>query len=71
MTIAPGLAKTTVVIGAIAVSMILLGRYVLFTGMAPAPLIQVAQVGTPVAEAFAGLDRNRHVNPGEELLAPS
>jgi len=38
-----------------------LGMYVLFTGMVAAPLIQVAQVGTSVAEAFAGLDRIREL----------
>jgi len=69
-------ALTTVVIGAIGVIMILLGgwairagdvtlgdlgMYVLFTGMVAAPLIQVAQVGTSVAEAFAGLDRIREL----------
>ena len=66
----------TVVIGAIAVIMILLGgnalragtltlgdlgMYVLFAGLVAAPLIQIAQVGTQVAEAFAGLDRIREL----------
>lgn len=69
-------AMTTVVIGAIAVIMILLGgnalragtltlgdlgMYVLFAGLVAAPLIQIAQVGTQVAEAFAGLDRIREL----------
>jgi ABC-type multidrug transport system fused ATPase/permease subunit len=36
-----------------------LGMYVLFTGMATAPLIQVTQVGTKLTEAVAGLDRIR------------
>lgn len=36
-----------------------LGMYVLFTGMATAPLIQVTQVGTRLTEAIAGLDRIR------------
>lgn len=36
-----------------------LGMYVLFTGLATAPLIQMTQVGTRVTEAFAGLDRIR------------
>ncbi len=69
-------AMTTLVIGAIAVIMILLGgnalragaltlgdlgMYVLFAGLVAAPLIQIAQVGTQVAEAFAGLDRIREL----------
>jgi subfamily B ATP-binding cassette protein MsbA len=36
-----------------------LGMYLLFTGLATAPLIQMTQVGTRVTEAFAGLDRIR------------
>jgi ATP-binding cassette, subfamily B, putative efflux pump len=69
-------ALTTVVIGAIGVIMILMGgraimaqeltlgdlaMYLLFTGLVAAPLIQIAQVGTQVAEAFAGLDRIREI----------
>ncbi len=69
-------ALTTVVIGAIGIIMILMGgsairaqevslgdlaMYLLFTGMVAAPLIQIAQVGTQVAEAFAGLDRIREI----------
>ena len=71
-------AVTTLVIGAIGVIMIVMGgravmaqevtlgslaMYLLFTGLVAAPLIQIAQVGTAIAEAFAGLDRIR------ELLA--
>jgi len=69
-------ALTTIVIGAIGVIMILMGgraiqagevtlgdlaMYLLFTGLVAAPLIQVAQVGTQIAEAFAGLDRIREL----------
>jgi len=69
-------ALTTMVIGAIGVIMILMGgraimaqevtlgdlaMYLLFTGLVAAPLIQIAQVGTQVAEAFAGLDRIREI----------
>jgi subfamily B ATP-binding cassette protein MsbA len=36
-----------------------LGMYLLFTGLATAPLLQMTQVGTRVTEAFAGLDRIR------------
>jgi subfamily B ATP-binding cassette protein MsbA len=36
-----------------------LGMYLLFTGLATAPLIQMTQVGTRITEAFAGLDRIR------------
>jgi subfamily B ATP-binding cassette protein MsbA len=69
-------ALTTVVIGAIGVIMILMGgqairaqeltlgdlaMYLLFTGLVAAPLIQIAQVGTALAEAVAGLDRIREL----------
>ena len=69
-------ALTTLVIGAIGVIMILMGghavqagevtlgdlaMYLLFTGLVAAPLIQIAQVGTQIAEAFAGLDRIREL----------
>jgi ABC-type multidrug transport system fused ATPase/permease subunit len=69
-------ALTTVVVGAIGVIMILMGgraimaqevtlgdlaMYLLFTALVAAPLIQIAQVGTQVAEAFAGLDRIREI----------
>jgi subfamily B ATP-binding cassette protein MsbA len=67
---------TILVVGAIAATMILLGgravmsqtltlgdltMYTLCTALVAAPLIQVAQVGTQVAEAFGGLDRIREV----------
>jgi subfamily B ATP-binding cassette protein MsbA len=62
----------TVVVGAIATIMLLMGgralasgdvtlgdlaMFVLYTGLVTAPLIQVAQVGNQLATAFAGLDR--------------
>jgi len=67
---------TTVVVGAIGATMIVMGgrailnqemtlgdlmMYVLFTGMVAAPLIQIASIGTQVSEAFAGLDRVREI----------
>jgi ABC-type multidrug transport system fused ATPase/permease subunit len=67
---------TTVVVGSIAIIMIVMGggalrdqtltlgdlsMYVLYTGLVAAPLIQIAQVGTQIAEAFAGLDRIREL----------
>ena len=69
-------ALTTGVIGVIGVILILLGgqairaqevtlgdlaMYLLFTGLVAAPLIQIAQVGTQVTEAIAGLDRIREI----------
>jgi ABC-type multidrug transport system fused ATPase/permease subunit len=69
-------AVTTLVIGAIGVILIVMGgraimaqevtlgslaMYLLFTGLVAAPLIQIAQVGTAIAEAFAGLDRIREI----------
>jgi subfamily B ATP-binding cassette protein MsbA len=69
-------ALTTVVVGTIGIIMILMGghavqagevtlgdlaMYLLFTGLVAAPLIQIAQVGTQIAEAFAGLDRIREL----------
>jgi subfamily B ATP-binding cassette protein MsbA len=62
----------TVVIGAIGVTMILVGgraildgrmtigdfiTYILFTGLMAAPVMQIAAIGTQITEAFAGLDR--------------
>ena len=69
-------ALTTVVVGAIGATMIVMGgraimagemtigdllMYVLFTGMVAAPLIQIASIGTQITEAFAGLDRIREI----------
>ncbi len=65
-------AFATLVIGAIAVVMILVGgravlaqtmtlgdfvMYVFFVGLVAAPLIGIASIGTQITEAFAGLDR--------------
>jgi ABC-type multidrug transport system fused ATPase/permease subunit len=62
----------TVVIGAIGVTMIMVGgqaildgrmtigdfiTYILFTGLMAAPVMQIASIGTQITEAFAGLDR--------------
>jgi ABC-type multidrug transport system fused ATPase/permease subunit len=69
-------AFTTVVIGAIGVVMILVGgravlaesmtlgdflRFVLFTGLVAFPLVEIAEIGTQISEAFAGLDRIREL----------
>jgi subfamily B ATP-binding cassette protein MsbA len=35
--------------------------YVFFTGLVAAPLVQIAAIGTQIAEAFAGLDRIREI----------
>jgi subfamily B ATP-binding cassette protein MsbA len=65
-------AFATLVIGAIAVVMILVGgravleqtmtlgdfvMYIFFVGLVAAPLIGIASIGTQITEAFAGLDR--------------
>jgi ABC-type multidrug transport system fused ATPase/permease subunit len=62
----------TTVIGAIGVTMIVVGgnaildgrmtigdfiTYILFTGLMAAPVMQIAHIGTQITEAFAGLDR--------------
>lgn len=67
-------AFTTAVIGSIGVVMILVGgrailagtmslgdfvMYVFFTGLVAFPLVEIAQIGTQISEAFAGLDRIR------------
>ena len=36
-------------------------RYLLFTGVVVAPVMQIASIGTQFAEAFAGLDRVREI----------
>jgi ABC-type multidrug transport system fused ATPase/permease subunit len=38
-----------------------LTMYLLFTGIAVRPVVQIAQIGTQITEAFAGLDRIREV----------
>ncbi|MEQ1691318.1 MAG: ABC transporter ATP-binding protein [Gemmatimonas sp.] len=65
-------ALTTLVVGGIAATLILMGgqsvlngtrtlgdlaMYALFTGLVAAPLIQVAQIGTQLSDALAGLER--------------
>ncbi len=65
-----------VVLGAIGAVMILVGgrailsgsmtlgdliTYVFFTGLVAAPLIQIANIGTQLSEAFAGLDRIQEI----------
>jgi ABC-type multidrug transport system fused ATPase/permease subunit len=69
-------ASSTVVIGAIGVILILVGgnsiltgqmtlgdffMYIFFTAMVAAPIVEIASIGTQIAEAFAGLDRIREV----------
>ncbi len=69
-------AFTTVVIGAIGVMMIMVGghaiiagtmtlgefvMYVFFTGLVAFPLVEIAEIGTQITEAFAGLDRIREI----------
>jgi len=69
-------ALSTVVVGVIGVIMILVGgramlagtmtvgdfvMYVSFTAMMAAPLVEMANVGTQITEAFAGLDRIREI----------
>jgi subfamily B ATP-binding cassette protein MsbA len=67
---------TALVVGAIGATLVLLGgravlggsltlgdlaMYALFTGLVAAPLIQVAQVGTQLSDALAGLERAREL----------
>src|SRR5436190_5968131 len=69
-------ALTSLVVGAIGATLILAGgravlsgsltlgdlaMYALFTGLVAAPLIQVAQVGTQLSDAVAGLERAREL----------
>lgn len=69
-------AVSTVIIGATSVLMIIMGgraviegtmtlgdlvTYLLFTGLVAMPLIDIAEIGTQVSEAFAGLDRIREI----------
>src|SRR6185503_3473217 len=66
----------TAVVGGIGVVMILVGgraiitgsmtlgdlvMYLVFTGLLAAPVIQLANIGTQISEAFAGLDRIREI----------
>ena len=69
-------AGATLIIGAIGVLMITVGgrailngtmtigglvMYIFFIGMVAAPLIAIANIGTQISEAFAGLDRIREI----------
>ncbi|HET7564660.1 MAG TPA: ABC transporter ATP-binding protein, partial [Gemmatimonadaceae bacterium] len=69
-------AFSTLIVGAIGALVIIVGgramlagqmtrgefmTYVLFIGVLAAPLIQIAQIGTQISEAFAGLDRIREI----------
>ena len=69
-------ALTTVAVGAIGATLILAGgravlggsltlgdlaMYALFTGLVAGPLIQVAQIGTQLSDALAGLERAREL----------
>ncbi len=69
-------AFTTAVVGAISVIMIVVGgraildgtmtlgefvMFIFFTGLVAAPLVSIAEIGTQISEAFAGLDRIREI----------
>ncbi len=69
-------AFANIIIGAIGVLVIIMGgnaimagtmtvgellAYLLFTGLVAAPLVNMANVGTQITEAFAGLDRIREI----------
>ncbi len=69
-------ALSVFVVGTIGTLMVLIGgrsildgsmtvgdlvRYVFFTGLMAAPMVQIASIGTQVTEAFAGLDRIREL----------
>lgn len=79
-------ALTTLAVGGISATLIVVGgravlsgaltvgelaMYALFTGLAAAPLIQVAQIGTQLSDAMAGLERARELldQPTEAMLA--
>jgi subfamily B ATP-binding cassette protein MsbA len=69
-------AFTTAIVGAISVIMIVVGgraildgtmtlgdfvMFIFFTGLVAAPLVSIAEIGTQISEAFAGLDRIREI----------
>ena len=69
-------AFSTVIIGSIGVILILVGgrsilsgqmtlgdffMYIFFTALVAAPLVEIANIGTQITEAFAGLDRIREI----------
>jgi len=69
-------AFSTAIVGAVGVLIMLVGgqaifagrmtlgdliMYTFFVGLLAAPVVQIAQIGTQVSEAFAGLDRIREI----------
>jgi subfamily B ATP-binding cassette protein MsbA len=69
-------AFSTIIVGGIGVILILVGgrailagqmtlgdffMYIFFTALVAAPLVEIANVGTQITEAFAGLDRIREI----------
>ena len=71
------MAFSTIIVGGIGVILILVGgnsllngqmtlgdffMYMIFTGLVAAPLIEIANIGTQITEAFAGLDRIREIS---------
>ena len=69
-------AFSTLIVGAIGVILILVGghailanqmtlgdlfMYMIFTGLVAMPLVEIANIGTQITEAFAGLDRIREI----------
>jgi len=69
-------AFTTLIVGAVGVLMVLMGghailggtmttgefvQYIFFTGLVVFPLVEIAQIGTQISDAFAGLDRIREL----------
>jgi len=84
-------AFSMVIVGAIGVIMMIVGgrsilsgamtvgdfvMYLAFTGMLAGPLVEIANIGTQITEAFAGLDRIRELqavaeeSEGDERRAP-
>jgi subfamily B ATP-binding cassette protein MsbA len=70
------MAFSTMIVGIIGVILILVGgrdilagrmtlgdffMYVIFTGLVAMPLVEIANIGTQITEAFAGLDRIREI----------
>ena len=87
MAVSGTTAFSTLIVGVIGVIMMLLGggsmlsgemtvgdfvMYLAFTGMLAGPLVEIANIGTQITEAFAGLDRIRDLlgvtpeNQGDE-----
>ncbi len=70
------MAFSTMIVGIIGVILILVGgrdllagrmtlgdffMYMIFTGLVAMPLVEIANIGTQITEAFAGLDRIREI----------